>query len=157
MGRKSLGVTDQHSQVQLYVEGPNDKVFTFYKVEDHGLSLGVPAGIEEHSTLAYLGGHPLAEIMECERVGTELALKRAERPSCTLIFPRVTPGTVGQFFMLMQLAIAVMGRYFKVNPFDQPGVEEGKVAALALLGRPGYEQQRAAIVAGLEKDLGLRV
>jgi glucose-6-phosphate isomerase len=153
---KALGVTDQHSQVQLYVEGPNDKVFTFFKVEDHGVNLVVPAGQGDHEAMDYLAHHPFAEIMEAERVGTELALKQAERPSCTLVFPRVSPETVGQYFMLKALAVTVMGRYFKVNPFDQPGVEAGKVAAFALLGRPGFEEKRAEIVAGLEKDLSLR-
>jgi len=154
---KALGVTDQHSQIQLYVEGPKDKVITFLKVEDHGANLTVPEGVEDHPALKFLEGHSLAEIMEAERVGTEFALKKAGRPSCTITFPRVTPFTVGQYIILKELAVTVMGRYFKVNPFDQPGVEEGKAAAFALLGREGYEEKRKEIVEGLEKDLDLRV
>jgi len=154
---KALGVTDQHSQVQLYVEGPNDKTFTFLKVEDYDVTLYIPKDVEDHKDLKFLENHTFSEIIEAERVGTEYALKKAQRPSCTISFPKITPYTVGQFFLLMELSVNLMGKFFKVNPFDQPGVEEGKQAAFALLGRPGYEKKREEIVGDIEKDLSFRI
>ncbi len=154
---KALGVTDQHSQVQLYVEGPNDKVFTFLKVDDYDSPLMVPEGVEDHEALKFLERHTFGEIMEAERVGTEYALKKEQRPSCTINFPRISPYTIGQFFILMELAVTVMGRYFKVNPFNQPGVEAGKIAAFAMLGRPGFQEKREEIISQLEKDLSFRI
>jgi len=149
---RAVGVTDQHSQVQLYTEGPPDKWFTLLAVERPRRTVGIPEAFGDRDALAYLGGRTLDELFAAEREGTRTALTDAGRPNVTLSFPAVTAHTVGQYLYLMELAVAVMGEHYGVNAFDQPGVEAGKIAAYALMGRAGYEARRAEIVAALAGD-----
>jgi len=142
---KAVGVTDQHSQVQLYTEGPYDKWFTMLAVDRPDHSVTIPRAFEDRPELAYLGGRTLEELFVAEREGTRIALTEAHRPCVTLHFPTVSAHTVGQYIYLLELAVAVMGEHYGIDAFDQPGVEAGKVAAYALMGRKGYESQRAAI------------
>ena len=142
---RAVGVTDQHSQVQLYAEGPFDKWFTFLCVDQADHAVTVPGAWEDLEGTAYLAGRTLNELFEAEREGTRIALTEARRPNLSIHFPSVTPHTVGQYLYLMELAVAVMGEHYGVDAFDQPGVEAGKVAAYALMGREGYEKRRAEI------------
>ena len=144
---RALGVTDQHSQVQLYVEGPHDKWFTLLEVEQADHTLEIPAGWDDLESVAWLSGRTLNELFHAEREGTRIALTEARRPNCTIRFPSVTPHTIGQYLYMQELAVAVMGEHYGVDAFDQPGVEAGKVAASALLGRAGFEARRAEIEA----------
>lgn len=149
---KALGVTDQHSQVQLYVEGPFDKVFTILAVGAFRHELPMKAAYPGTPALDYLGGRTMAELMEDERLGTIHALKAAKRPNMTITFPRVNPGTVGQFMYAMEVATVFSGGLHNINPLDQPGVESGKIATFALMGRPGYEDRAAEIRGNLTQD-----
>jgi len=142
---KALGVTDQHSQVQLYIEGPSDKVFTFITVDKFARELPIPAWKTGQSAVDYLGGHTINELMAAEAEGTALALADAGRPNATFRLPEVNAFTLGQLLYLLEVATAISGELYNINAFDQPGVEAGKVRAYALLGRPGYEAQRAEI------------
>jgi glucose-6-phosphate isomerase len=144
---RAVGVTDQHSQVQLYVEGPYDKWFTLLAVEQSDHFVPIPSAPPELDELAYLGGRRMGQIFRAERDGTRIALTEAGRPNCTLVFPKVDAHSVGQYLYMMELAVAVMGEFYDVDAFDQPGVEAGKVAAYALMGRPGYEERRVEIEA----------
>jgi len=148
---RAVGVTDQHSQVQLYAEGPFDKWFTFLSVERADHVVGIPAGLGDQDALAYLGGRTLNELFAAERDGTRAALTDADRPSVTVSFPAVTAHTVGQYLYLMEIAVAVMGELYGVDAFDQPGVEAGKLAAYALMGREGYEARRAELEASARR------
>lgn len=149
---KALGVTDQHSQVQLYVEGPYDKVFTFLAVESFKNELPMKPAYTGKSSLDYLGGRSMAELIEAERLGTVYALTKNKRPNMTITFPEVTPHTVGQFMYAFEAATVFSGGLYNINPLDQPGVEGGKIAAFALMGRPGYEDRASEIRAGLSSD-----
>jgi glucose-6-phosphate isomerase len=91
------------------------------------------------------------ELFQAEREGTRIALTEAKRPNVSIHFPSVTPHTVGQYLYLMELSVAVMGEHYGVDAFDQPGVEAGKIAAYALMGRKGYEKRRAEIEAARAK------
>jgi glucose-6-phosphate isomerase len=142
---KALGATDQHSQVQLYVEGPADKVFNFLFVEEYERDLSIGNG--EGSGVAYLGGHTFAELIRAEGEATALALAEAGRPNCAHILPRVNAFTVGQLLYTLELQMAISGELYNINAFDQPGVEAGKVNTYALMGRPGYETRRTEIEA----------
>ncbi len=142
---KALGVTDQHSQVQLYMDGPADKVFNFVGVERFAETVEIPPSDLGLSSLDYLGGHTLNELINAERLATVLALTANRRPNCTFLLPEVNPFTVGQLLYLLEVQTALIGDLFGIDPFDQPGVEAGKVATYALLGRPGYEQQAQEI------------
>jgi glucose-6-phosphate isomerase len=95
--------------------------------------------------IGYLAGGTMNELMEAERLGTEIALTEAGRPNCTITLPRVSAHAVGQLLYMLEVQTAFAGKFYRINPFDQPGVEAGKVAAFALLGRSGYEEQRRKI------------
>lgn len=142
---KALGATDQHSQLQLYLEGPDDKVFTFLAVERFERDLPIPEAFPEAAPLGYLTGHSLAQLLDAERRATALVLTRNERPNCTFHLPRLDPYSVGQLIFLFELATAFSGKLYHINPFDQPAVEQSKEAAYALLGRKGYEALRREI------------
>ena len=149
---RAIGVTDQHSQVQLYVEGPHDKWFTLLSVEqaDHLVQIPEPGpGLED---LSYLGGRRLGELFHAERDGTRIALTEANRANCTLVFPKVDAHSVGQYLFMMELSVAIMGELYQVDAFDQQGVEAGKIAAYALMGREGYEDRRKEIEAAAPKN-----
>jgi len=134
----ALGATDQHSQVQLFMEGPRDKVVVFIAVEDPGEVVTIPRRYEEFPSLAYLGGHSLAELLDAERRATAEALRREGRPSLTLEIPRVDAASMGELLMLFQIATVFAGALYGVDPLDQPGVELGKVLTYGLLGREGF-------------------
>jgi glucose-6-phosphate isomerase len=141
----ALGTTDQHSQIQLYMEGPPDKIINFVAVERFAEEGPIPAADPGEEEIAYLGGHTLAELINVEREATAIALTKAGRPNCTHIFPEVNAFTVGQFLYMLEMQTAIAALFFAVDAYDQPGVEAGKNAAYALLGRPGYEEQAVEI------------
>jgi glucose-6-phosphate isomerase len=141
---KALGATDQHSQVQLYAEGPFDKVVTFVRVLDYEAK-GIMPLIREEPKFAYLGGGSMAELMTAEALGTEVAIRMSERPSVAFELDKVSPESVGGLLFILELATAFAGKFYGINPFDQPGVEAGKNAAYALMGRPGFEKESREI------------
>jgi len=142
---KSLGVTDQHSQVQLYREGPNDKVFTLLGVDKFGKDLRIPTAFEKIEGVSYLGEHTMAELMDAERRATTFALTMSQRPNVTIMVPKVCEHTVGQLLYLLEVQTSFAGEMLGINPYDQPGVEAGKIATYALMGRKGYEEKRKEI------------
>ncbi|MBL8804781.1 MAG: glucose-6-phosphate isomerase [Planctomycetes bacterium] len=142
---RALGVTDQHSQMQLYMEGPFDKWFTFLSVEQPDHAVTIPSAYADLEAVSYLGGRTFTELFHAERDGARVALTEAGRPNVTFRFPGVSPHSVGQFLQLLELSVAVMGEHYGIDAFDQPGVEAGKIAAYALMGRPGFEARRAQI------------
>ena len=149
---KALGVTDQHSQVQLYVEGPFDKIFTILAVDEFVNELPMKKAYSGTSALDYLGGRTMAELIEAERLGTIYALTASNRPNMTITFPEVNPYTVGQFMYAFEAATLFSGGLYNINSLNQPGVEGGKIAAFALMGRPGYEDRAAHIKSSLKRD-----
>jgi glucose-6-phosphate isomerase len=142
---KALGATDQHSQVQLYIAGPHDKIFTFITVDRFQQTLPIPHWPNSHEAVDYLGGHTFNELLAAEAEGTALALADAGRPNATFRMPEINAFTVGQIMYLLEVATALSGELYNINAFDQPGVEEGKIRAYALLGREGFDAQRAAL------------
>ena len=142
---KALGTTDQHSQVQLYTEGPNDKVFTFLTVEHFKHDYTIPNLHPEREEVNYLGGRKLSELLNAERFATEIALSKAMRPNCNIVFPQIDEYHLGQFIMLYEIQTVFTGKLLRINPLDQPGVEAGKIATYALMNKKGYDQERAEI------------
>ncbi len=140
---KALGATDQHSQVQLYVEGPFDKTITFLAARDAGTEIQIPAAHPEHAELAYLAGHGLAELLRAEMLATEAALAERGRMSMTIEIERVDARSLGALLMMLQLATVYAGHLYGVDPMDQPGVELGKRLTYGIMGRPGFEEARA--------------
>jgi glucose-6-phosphate isomerase len=135
------GTTDQHSQVQLFMEGPRDKWMSFVRVERSQRSLPVPGD----GPAPYLKDLDLATLLRAEQRGTEVALASGGRPSASWILPEVHPESLGQLFFALELQTAYQGKLYGIDAYDQPGVEAGKVAAFALIDRPGYEKDKAKI------------
>lgn len=132
---KALGATDQHSQVQLYMEGPKDKVFTFLGVERFRGEPDATRVTGASGTFAYLNGKEMGQILRAEQEATTKALAKCQRPSVTITFPAVDAQHVGEFFMLYEIATAFAGALSGINPFDQPGVELGKKLTREILSR----------------------
>jgi glucose-6-phosphate isomerase len=154
---RAVGATDQHSSLQLMMEGPKDKVVTFVRVARPraDVSITVPEAYRAHAEIAYLDGHTMGELIDAERRATDAALRRAGRPTATVQIPRVDARSLGEILMLLELAVAYAGGLYGVDAFDQPGVEAGKRYAQGLLGRPGYEKYRAELEAAAKGDPAL--
>jgi len=135
----ALGATDQHAQVQLFMEGPADKTVTFVAVKERSTDVKIPAGFSDVKELGYLAGHSLGELIDIEQRATAGALARRGRPNMTIHLDRVDAAHVGQLMMLLEVATAYAGQLYDIDAFNQPGVELGKQFAYALLGRPGAE------------------
>ncbi len=139
---KSLGVTDQHSQVQLYIEGPFDKVITFISVEKYACEMPIAHGCEDIPDVGFLGGHTMDELIHAENKATAYALMRAGRMNYTINLPEVNAFTLGQLMFLLEMQTAYTGALLNIDTYNQPGVENGKKATFALLGKKGYEAQK---------------
>lgn len=139
---KALGATDQHSQVQLYREGPNDKVFMFLEVEEFDTDITIPKSADGKGIEAvqYLEGQSLATLLSAEKRATEYALLDSVRPNLTIKFPKVDAHHIGQFIALWQIATSYAGLMLNIDPYDQPAVETGKKATFGLMGREGYSE-----------------
>ncbi len=141
---KALGTTDQHSQVQLYREGPNDKLFTFLQVRNFDKDIKIGPAPDCAQELEFLAGKDLSELLNNEKKATEYALLESKRPCLTVLFDRVNAYTVGQFIYLFEVTTSFAGALFNINPYDQPAVELGKEATFALMGKPGDEYEEFA-------------
>jgi glucose-6-phosphate isomerase len=134
----AVGTTDQHSQVQLYMEGPQDKVVEIFEVEDHLRDLAMPEAYEDLEGVGYLGGHTMAELLSVECDATRRALTEAGRPNSTIRLGAVSEENLGYVFQALEIQTAMAGSLYGVNAFNQPGVEAGKQITYKRMGRPGY-------------------
>ena len=139
---KSLGVTDQHSQVQLYTEGPFDKVVTFVAVDNYRTTFAIPNGCEDFPNVNFLCGHTMNELITTEMKATAYALTQKKRLNNTIYLPEVNEFTLGELMFMLELATAYAGEMFGIDTYNQPGVEGGKNATYAMFGRSGYEEKR---------------
>jgi glucose-6-phosphate isomerase len=138
----ALGATDQHAQVQLFMEGPADKTVTFVAVKERATDMRIPAAFGDVKELGYLAGHTLSELIDIEQRATAGALARRARPNMTVHLDRVDASHVGQLMMFLEIATAYAGQLYGIDAFNQPGVELGKQFAYALLGRPGADDAK---------------
>ncbi|MCA9306742.1 MAG: hypothetical protein R3B46_00395 [Phycisphaerales bacterium] len=137
---KALGTTDQHSQVQLYREGPNDKVFGLMEVESFGAGdMTIPSGLGVEA-IEYLEGKKYSVLLNAEKRATEYALVESHRPNFTIKWPKIDAHHVGEFIWLWQMATAYAGLMLGIDAYDQPAVETGKKATFGLMGREGYSE-----------------
>jgi glucose-6-phosphate isomerase len=134
----AVGTTDQHSQVQLYMQGPQDKVVEIVEVEDHPRDLPIPGAYEDLEGVGYLGGHTMAELLNVECDATRKALTEAGRPNSTIKLGAVNEENLGYLLQALEVQTAIAGSLYGVNAFDQPGVEAGKQITYKRMGRPGY-------------------
>lgn len=136
---KAVGATDQHSQLQLYMEGPKDKTVCFLRTENFRHNVAIPRLFDEHPELAYLGGHSLGELLNFEQRGTARALAENGRPNLCLSMPQVSPASLGYLMHMLEVAAVISGALYKIDPLDQPGVELGKKFTYGLMGREGFK------------------
>ena len=139
---KSIGVTDQHSQVQLYTEGPSDKVITFIGVGNYRTRVEIPGGYDDIPSLSFLKGHTFNELILTEQSATEYAINASQKWSRTITLSKLNANTLGQLLYFFEMETAFAGELLNINAYDQPGVEEGKNATYALMGRKGYETKK---------------
>lgn len=136
---KAVGATDQHSQIQLYNEGPNNKVITFIRVKNYDTTLEIPK-IFEYTGIGYLGGKSINDLINAEADSTRVALADYSRPTMTISLEKIDEYNVAQLLYMLEVQTAIAGELYNINTFDQPGVEQAKNYTYALMGRAGYEE-----------------
>ena len=153
----SLGTTDQHSQLQLWMEGPEDKVVIFIKIDDYGVDFEIPKVFKNVEGTSYLGGHMLSELIKAGQESTGLALSKIKRPNMTISIPKIDAYHMGQLFHFFEMATAFTGFLYGVNPFNQPGVEEGKNFTYGMMGKKGYEAKKEEVEKAKAKKMCWKV
>jgi len=121
------------------MEGPNDKVYSFWAVGRFGNQGRIPRGKTGFESMDYLAGQTLEKLIDSERRATAAALTENGRPNCTYTLDKVDAEHLGAFLMLMEFQTAFIGELLDINAFDQEGVELGKKFTFGLMGRSGYE------------------
>jgi glucose-6-phosphate isomerase len=129
----SIGPTDQHSQLQLYQDGPDNKVYTFLNVENFNSKLKVPKSISTIKSLTYAKGHSFADLIHSEMAGTSSALIDQNKPVGILTIKKIDEASIGALIIFYEIAVAMAGLMLHVNPFNQPGVEDSKHRVEAIL------------------------
>lgn len=131
---KAIGARDQHSLLQLFLQGPNDKIFTIIEVKQRKNSFTIPKTDYGGGNLKCLGGNTLEKLLESELKATENVLTKADRMNYKISLQHISAHTIGQLIFLYMLKTAYMGELLGVNAFDQPAVEEGKRITYHLMG-----------------------
>jgi glucose-6-phosphate isomerase len=142
---RALGTTDQHSQLQLYMEGPDDKIIDFIRVERFSRPFAIPISFQESEALGYIGGRDLSELLLAEQQATAMALASKGRMNSTVIIDSIAPRTIGQLLFMFEIQTVFAAGLYGVNPFDQPGVEKGKQLTYGMMGREGYQKERQEV------------
>jgi glucose-6-phosphate isomerase len=142
---KAMGTVDQHSLMQLFLDGPQDKVVNFIGLKNHEQDLKVPASyvLSEEWTLP--AGNRAGDILNMEREATERALLHKGRPSMTILLEDVSSHSLGQLILWAELETIVTGELYNINPFDQPGIEAIKNYIKGALGKKGFEKYKAEL------------
>lgn len=131
----AIGPADQHSQIQLYNEGPLDKSVTFVELDDFGVDMRLPEPWPDIEGVSYFAGHTMKEIAHAERQATAEALVENRRPNGTLLMDDLSGKSLGGLLQALMTATAIAGELWDVDVFDQPGVEAGKRNMYRLMGR----------------------
>lgn len=151
-----IGATDQHSVLQLLREGPADKVIGFLRVDDLGQTVPIPGLFPEFGEYSYFEGHSLAEQLAVEQLSTEISLARTGHPCYLISLAERSPATIGALLYFWQLVVVYTAELENIDPFNQPGVEEGKQMTYALMGSEAYAATRSAQEARLSAHDGKR-
>jgi len=135
---KAIGATDQHSQVQLFNEGPNNKIITFIRVDEFDTTLEIPP-VFEYTGVGYLGGKTINDLINAEANSTRVSLVDYNRPTMTISLPKIDGYNLAQLFYMLEVQTAIAGELYNINTFDHPGVEQARYYTYALMGRAGFE------------------
>ena len=130
------GVTDQHSQMQLYLDGPDDKQITFFTPTgaEH-LGQTVPMEFQDIPAIAPLVGHTIGELFSAEFQATRTTITRKGRPNRTISLRERDAFAIGEIIMLFEMETVAMAELMDIDPFDQPAVEESKVLTREYLAK----------------------
>lgn len=145
----ALGATDQHSLLQLFKEGPNDKVLGFITIDNLPSDVKLTNEFPHEVEYSYFAGHTMGEQLKIEQISTEMSLVRAKRPCYRLVLPDMSAVSLGALFYFMESLVIFTAKIWQVNPFNQPGVEEGKDMTYSLMGRKDYASMRSQYEAEL--------
>lgn len=141
---KAVGATDQHSQMQLFYEGPNNKIINFIRVGEFDTTLEIPQ-IFQYTGIGYLGGKTMNKLMDAEADSTLASLIDYSRPTITVKIPKIDGYHIAQLLYMLEIQTAIAGALYGVNAFNQPSVEQTRNYTYALMGRVGYEESAKAI------------
>lgn len=139
---KALGAVDQHSQMQLYREGPVDKIITFVGLKQFSNDCKATKVFHNLEPLMHLTDKDLGELLNSELEATEFAIANAGRPSVRITLNELSPESVGALLYMFEVQTAFAGGLYNIDPFNQPGVEEGKKATHAIMGRKKKEDKQ---------------
>ena len=128
----AIGTTDQHSLLQMFVEGADDKMYSILTVEEHGATQSIP-DLFPGDDAKYLVGHSVEQLSKAESDATIRTLRMLGRPVIHLKIPKVEERATGELLMAYELITIMAAHLYKVNPYDQPGVEACKVLTRKLL------------------------
>ncbi|MFQ3573704.1 MAG: glucose-6-phosphate isomerase [Thermodesulfovibrionales bacterium] len=145
----SVGTTDQHSQLQLWMEGPKDKLVVFIAIDDYGRDVDIPlieCSFNDFANQSYLSNHRMSELIKVEQEASEIALTKNGRCNITIKMPKIDAYHFGQLFSFFEICTAITGMMLNINPFDQPGVEEGKNLTYGMMGKKGYDKKRQEFI-----------
>ncbi len=126
---RSMGTVDQHSQLQLYLAGPTDKMFSLILADAAGRGGTIAASIASDPDLAYLAGRTMGDLLDAEQRATAATLVRNRRPTRIFRLATLDERSLGALLMHFMLETMIAADLLDVNAFDQPAVEEGKVLA----------------------------
>ncbi len=147
------GATDQHSVLQLCMDGPDDKLFIFLDVrEPEKNTFFDVTDLKKYKSLSYFHGKSSHELIEAELSGVQYALAIAGKPSYNITLKRLDEMHIGALFYALELQTVLTASLYNINPFDQPGVEEGKKATYAIMGREGYDEKRREMEENLKDE-----
>jgi len=138
----AVGPRDQHSLWQLFVDGPDDKFYTFLEIKNYFCDFKISNQINNYESFDILKNVSLNEIISNEEKAIEFVLAKIGRPFVRFGLEKIDEFYMGQFIFLMEFITALVGLMLKINPFDQPGVEEGKITTYALLNHPKYQKKK---------------
>jgi len=150
---KAVGVTDQHSQLQLYLEGPRDKLLSFVDVDsyDDAGCLGVSDFADDR--IEFLNDKTLLALMRAEKQATAEALRENQRPNQTVSLASLDEYSLGQLYQLFMNVVPYLGALLDINPFDQPAVERIKRLTFGLMGRKGFSEEAQKLSATNQNPL----
>ncbi len=132
---RAMGTVDQHSQLQLYLAGPWDKMFSVLRMDTKSEGRRVDPELLDDPRLDYLAGRRMGDLLDAEARATADTLIRNGRPTRQILIETLDEDTLGGLFMHFMLETILAAHLLEVNPFDQPAVEEGKVLAREYLER----------------------
>lgn len=136
-----LGATDQHSILQLFKECSRDKVFGFVNIDSFPVDITLTNEFPAEKEYAYFAGHTVGEQLHIEQLSTEMSLVKERKPCYRITLKDMSAATLGALFYFYETLVVYIAKLWMINPYNQPGVEEGKNITYSLMGRADYSDR----------------